>query len=257
MDINKTPFDFNKYLQGINPSEMPPERIDEALEDFFNELSPFLQTVQFAYAVDLVRQRIAYKYNFCEYLNYEPVQVNMGLLNDIIHPDEHKKLNILYRRMNEFAKQYPIEPIKFGLVLGHQLRKADGTYIKVLRYFHPFLLDEHHKLLVYYCLCVDVSNHYFNNGITLDIILPQDAPFTRATALNYFNMIMTDQVIQFTKRQLQVIKVWSETDSPKVAAERLSMQVRTLETHLKNMRKKIGARRTLDVVVYAKDHGLI
>lgn len=224
---------------------------------YFSELIPFLQTVQFAYAVDITQQRICYQYNFAEYLGYNTSAVNLGLLNDMIHPDEQKKLTALYRRMYEFPKYYRIEPIKYGLVVGHQLRKADGHYVRILRSLHPYLLDEHNKLSVYYCLCMDVSVHYFNNGITLDVILPPDAPFSRTEALNYFNDIMTDEIIHFTPRQVEVLKIWSETDSAKVAAERLKMKVRTLETHLKNIRKKFGARRTLDVVLYAKDHGLI
>ncbi len=246
-----------KTEQGLNVKKLSTELIEKKLNAYFSDFIPFMQTVHFAYAVDVTRQQICYQYNFSEYLGYDTVEVNLGLLNDIMHPDEQKKLTAIYRRLYEFPRQYRIEPIKYGIVLGHQLRKADGQYVRVLRSLHPFLLDEHHRLLVYYCLCMDVSSHYFNTGITLDVILPSKATLSKTEALKYFYDIMTDETVYFTPRQIEVIKIWSETDSAKVAAERLSMKVRTLETHLKNIRKKLGARRTLDVVLYAKDHGLI
>ncbi len=93
--------------------------------------------------------------------------------------------------------------------------------------------------------------------VTFDVSIPENVGYQKAQVLHHFDDLLTEKPIEFTARELEAIKVWSETDSARTAAERLGITVRTPETHLKNARRKLNVRRSLDLVIYAKDNKMI
>lgn len=208
------------------------------------------------FAIDVVEQRICFHQGLDEFLGYKDTEINLGWLYGILHPDERRQVTKITTRIQEVLNgQY--ETFNFPFTIAHQMKRADGTYIKVLRKMCPLLKGDSNNLWIYTNHCFDISTHCSVQKITFDVVLPQNSAHTKDQVLAYFSDLTTEKPIEFSEREVEVIKVWSEMDSAKLAAERLGVTLRTLETHLKNCRKKLGTRRTLDVVIYAKEKKLV
>lgn len=66
-----------------------------------------------------------------------------------------------------------------------------------------------------------------------------------------------NEKINFTDRQVEILKTWSSESSIEKTADTLGVSRHTIETQLKRMRKKVGVNRTVDVYIYARDKELI
>ena len=63
-----------------------------------------------------------------------------------------------------------------------------------------------------------------------------------------------DKKIQFTDKQLTILKLWAQCDTIAEVAVKLQLSVNTVQTQLKRMRKKLGVTRTFDLYKYAQEH---
>lgn len=68
---------------------------------------------------------------------------------------------------------------------------------------------------------------------------------------------LTKRRISYSERQIEVIKLWAETDSSTEAAKKLGISEHTYLSHLKRLRKKIGVNRTFHVFYHMQQSGLL
>ncbi|WP_367390278.1 LuxR C-terminal-related transcriptional regulator [Lewinella sp. LCG006] len=61
----------------------------------------------------------------------------------------------------------------------------------------------------------------------------------------------------FTKRQLDVLTIWSEVAGEDMIADRMGLSKHTVHTLLRRARHRVGAKRTFDAYKYALDRGWI
>lgn len=247
-----------KYMEDSNSSNISAKKLQEILEDYFQQTSLLNGIVHFdfVYAVNVPQQQLCYQQGIQASLGYEASTISLGWLVDIQHPDERQTLAKFMRRIQDFLQVYKCKIDTMTVfTLAHRIRRVDGDYIKILRRIYPWFTDEQSNIRLYICLCTDITAHHAIDKITFDVMLHPDTKITKKEALDYFADLLSDEPIRFTEREMDVIRIWSETDSAKLAAERLNITVRTVETHLKNARKKLEVRRTLDVVMYAKEKG--
>lgn len=226
----------------------------EALESYF-DTPVLMQSVAFVYALDLQKESVCFHKGLTGFLGYDTGPINMGFLLEILHPNERCKLARLETRMQEFVHSYPIDSKGFGVSIVHQLRRADGTYAKIWRRIHPFLAPEVSNQSIIYSLCNDASWLGLADKLNFQVLSPPQTRYNPKILEHFFGDFLSEDRMKFTKRQLDALRVWSETDSLKLAAERLGLQIRTLETHLKLARQRIGVRRTIDALVYAQRNG--
>ena len=66
-----------------------------------------------------------------------------------------------------------------------------------------------------------------------------------------------DRRIEFSPRQIEVMKLWAETDSTAQAADLLGISEHTYKAHLKRLREKVGVIRTFHVFYYLLKKELI
>lgn len=62
--------------------------------------------------------------------------------------------------------------------------------------------------------------------------------------------------VTFSDRQIEVIKLWAETDSTAEAANKLGISEHTFLSHLKRLRKKVGVNRTFHVFYHMQQNGV-
>ncbi len=249
-----------QYAYNRNGEKWSREILWQALNDYFEATYPMMNGLhfEFVYAVETSGEQICYHRGIEEYLGYHAAEINLGWLVEALHPDERRRISKLTTRIGDFVEKYRPEPLTLHFSMTHRIQKADKSYIKILRQMYPFLMDKNHKLLIYFCLCIDITSLVeVKERISFDVTIPKQATYDKSEAMEFFSDLLSGEPVAFTRRELEVIKVWSETDSSRVAAERLGITIRTLETHLKNARNKLNVRRSLDVVLYAKEHNMI
>jgi DNA-binding NarL/FixJ family response regulator len=65
------------------------------------------------------------------------------------------------------------------------------------------------------------------------------------------------QVEQLTARETEILKLIVQGFTNRQVAEELSLSVRTVEGHRANLSEKLGLKSRVELVRYAKAHGLI
>lgn len=233
----------------------PPEhKMYKALEKYL-ATPVLLQSVTFVYALDLEAECICFQKGLATFLGYDVDVINLGFLVEMLHPDERTKLARLEIKMQDFLYAHPTGKESFSVSVIHQLRKVDGSYAKIWRRVHPFLGSGAGNGKIMYSLCQDASCLGLTDKLSFQVLLPPHVKYDSKILNHFFCEFLSEDSVKFTKRQLDALRVWSETDSLKLGAERLGLQIRTLETHLKLARQRIGVRRTIDALVYAQRNG--
>ncbi|MBX2927117.1 MAG: helix-turn-helix transcriptional regulator [Saprospiraceae bacterium] len=227
------------------------ERLQQALPHWIKNYSP---VIDFAYTMDALRGSISAEHGMAAALGYEALPER---IEQLLHPDEQRKIIRLIRRIKDFVKIHGRNAPACTFVLSHRLLRQDGAYLRVFRFLQPDQTDSDNNLLSYHCYCVDVSRFPLENAVSFDLRFAAQAPFNIEEALRFFQPILDEEHLHFTERELEVLREWAANDLNASAAHRLGIKSRTLETHLSNMRRKLGVRRTVDVVLYARERGWV
>lgn len=211
--------------------------------------------IQFSYLVTPKNQILQAQQGLASYLGYK---AELNSLAEVWHPKEKKRIFKLEKELLDFAGKHSLEAGSFGIVMVNRAKKASGIYIKILRHIYPVFSDSSEVNQGLICAhCLDVSSLSFEEKVSFKVWKSSEVPFDLESMERHFMQGLSDPIIHFTERQLDVLRAWSELDSAKLVSERLQIEVRTIETHLRNARKRLDCRRTLDAVLYAKEHGLI
>lgn len=208
----------------------------------------------FSFAVDVARGVMVHYFQVQEVLGYSP-ELNPSFLHYVYHPAERATLQNLSSQIRKCLQQFPTDAPYYTFVIGHRLRKANGDYLKVLNHMQPIAYEPFSNLLILNHSCVDVTAHKFESAITFEVQLPPQVPYSRAEITDFFQEVFQEESSPFSKRELMVLRTWVALHSTKDAAEKLAISERTLETHLKNIRRKVDMNRTMDVVLFAKSKG--
>jgi len=231
--------------------------INLKMEQLFSIEKIKLVNVDFIYAVDVAGQGICFERNMGAYLGYPTEQLKAIKVLNLLHPEEQRQIVRLVGRIKDYVRNTGKDGMACTFTLCHHLKKSNGQYIKILRSIRPLSADSQQHVTHYYCMCLDVSRHHLPEGVTIDVRLPAHFHQTREEVLSFFAEILSQENPRFSDRELEVLRVWSSTDSTEYATSTLGISERTIETHLKNMRRKLGVRRTMDVVLFAKERGWV
>lgn len=100
-------------------------------------------------------------------------------------------------------------------------------------------------------LTVAEGNNYYSNSVK-DIILDNMSNLIETKELNI------DQVISsITDRELEILNLISQEKSGKFISEQLHISPNTVETHRKNLMKKLNVKSSIGLVLFATKNNLI
>lgn len=248
-EVHKTP---------KNQKEMVPAAVLEyALNDFLTSRKALTRTTDFIYAVDVTREEICYADRMNEFLGWAPDMIHLAKAKQYLHPNERDAVIRLHQQLSVLIKKHDIISGECACTIAHRIKKDNGTYNKILNCLIPVLVSAEGNLLLYAGLCTDITDHVFSEDVTISFSFSNDAPQSKGVILARLQEFSMGKRNRFTAREMEVLKMWSEMPSVELAAEYLQISDRTFTTHLRNMRKKIGARRTVDVLLYAKERGWV
>ena len=178
-------------------------------------------------------------------LGYGPQPPGPQLWLDLLHREDRPKMKRIAAGFKRLAIDQPelLSGQLFSVSCRYQSRK--GNHLRMLSYLTLELSSS---------ASLQVSSHW------LDITNHGAAPTASFEVLSQQAIAQPDQVLllfgdldsatqpRFTKRELEVIRIWGETFSNELSCKRLGISKGTLEVHLRNMRRKLGVRRSVEVL---------
>ncbi|MBL7710757.1 MAG: response regulator transcription factor [Chitinophagaceae bacterium] len=80
---------------------------------------------------------------------------------------------------------------------------------------------------------------------------------TRMIADSKFNPYRNQPIVRFTPRELDIIKLMCQQYTSKEIASKLTLSIRTVESHREKLQEKTGAKNAIGIVIYAIKHDLV
>ncbi|MEN0050612.1 MAG: LuxR C-terminal-related transcriptional regulator [Bacteroidota bacterium] len=190
-------------------------------------------------------------------IGIDNLEANYNVFMDLIPKAEFPSIHGIHQILLVFFNKHEDVKYKCRFNVIHTMLLKNGRRIRLLRaiYFLPSSTFNHRPIC--YNDCVDVTNIHFKQGVHFDIQLPVQLEGERIKMMRYFNNVLPVKPKPFSDRELEILKVWKDLDTTGKAANALGISERTLETHLRNMRRKLQVKRSMDVVLHARDQGWI
>ncbi|GAA4459324.1 hypothetical protein GCM10023093_00100 [Nemorincola caseinilytica] len=185
-------------------------------------------------------------------LGHDPKAVDVPYLLTMIHPEDQPWfLNFEHKVGEFFATLSPDEVMNYKVRYDYRIRRADGTYIRVLQ---QVVTIQHDGVNLLRSLGVhtDIS-HLKPDGIpVLSFIGMNGAP-------SYINVdvkkvFAADTTLSVREQEILRLLIEGMT-SVEIAAE-FSISKLTVDTHRKNLLRKYGCRNTAELISYAITSGL-
>ncbi|WP_109832675.1 LuxR C-terminal-related transcriptional regulator [Reichenbachiella versicolor] len=212
-----------------------------------------LQPNQFMYLQDVVQRRF-YKKGIQIALGYNFEELTADFFIKHIHPADltmYLKLSKAYRKFVCYNKEQ-INQTLHSLQMNFRIRKADGTYIPLLRTIKPLIVNDDNEVEVFVSQCTDVSLFNPTNQIKWKVYGPDAHLFDQ-----YVNDKELGDKELFSGRELEVLGLLVKGYSSSRIANVLFVSVNTVNTHRKSLMKKANVNKTIDLISFASEYGYI
>ncbi len=189
-----------------------------------------------------------------EVLGYEPHEMTIQLLLDILHPEDKSYFLKFEHKSIEFFKGLPFDKIaKYKAQHDYRVRDRNNKYVRILQQVVQINYDE--------------SNFYHSLGIHTDIshIKKDGEPCLSIIGLDgepsFYNIadanVFAKSYDLFTKREREILKCIVEGKSSKTIAAELYISLHTVNTHRKNILAKANCKTPLDLATKAINEGWV
>lgn len=194
-----------------------------------------------------------------EILGLHPSQFSLDTLFEIMHPDDLDKMYQKELRATNFLLKFiPTEDIPhYKVSYLMRLRHKNGTYKTILHQAKAIAVSKDGKVQQVLGLHTDVSH--------LKKVIDHKVSFLSETRPCYYSLenedsyhIIEDQLTTiFTPREQEIIKYISEGKTFKGIALALNLSPKTINTHKRNILKKVNCKNTAELIVQCIRDGLI
>lgn len=160
--------------------------------------------------------------------------------------ETHHNFNFLW------ADPKHAQPMRNSFSSVYELKKVGSGYYPFLR--QTFTLRSDKKGIITHTGCIWTEMPSLNkvqlNALGKNLVSGPDAIFHKYQQLKKFEGILS-------VRELEILQLIADGDNTKKISERLFISTMTVNTHRKNMLKKMEANNSAHLVALAKDMGLV
>ncbi|MEO7081694.1 MAG: LuxR C-terminal-related transcriptional regulator [Flavobacteriales bacterium] len=233
-------------------TSLPNKALKARLEKLLGQLPRF--PGHFLYVFNYSTGQVVYARGFKEVLGYEDSSVDIVNLYAIMHPEDAP----IVARLSQSAIKVmvtmrdPDHLQDLCLTVDHRMRKADGSYIKVLQQSAVFEMDiASGRVHSTFSLCKDISGIKSSTSIGwqvhgfefLDLQLPEGA-----TARTEYRP---------SRRELDVLRKVSEGKASRTIAIELCISPLTVDTHRRNLLQRTGLKNSAELMRHASAVGWV
>jgi DNA-binding CsgD family transcriptional regulator len=236
----------SKFLQEISNYVSETPAIPKSLNDFDVYESRDDQVV---YVLDYNKIEMVHQKGFKKILGYSGEEVDFDLvLNRYLHPLQKRLLHLIINACVHCTVKTAHSTAN-TLSVVHKAQKKNGQYITVLRRTRLWECDEKGSLVSTISVITDLT------GI-LDADEVQwkwDGPDETTDKIKEF--IHQGKKAIFSKREIDVLREIKLRKTSQEIADYLNISKHTVDTHRRNMLKKVGAKNTLELIGFSKMSG--
>ncbi|MGV3504586.1 MAG: LuxR C-terminal-related transcriptional regulator [Adhaeribacter sp.] len=233
------------------------ESLPETLaEDFEQALYLYAQDQQFVYVYDYQTARVVYvSRNLTQVLGYSQEEFSIEFLYSKIHPQDHDQVLKISRATGDLVMQCKeLAPLMAFLTVDFRLMHADGHYIKMQRQSTILKRDESGNVHFSVGIITDINHLNRSDKVSFDVSMPEYKEMLVQILESYEPGTAAGE---FSVREKQVLRLMALGKNTRQIAQELSLSTFTVDTHRKNMKKKLMVRNTAGLISEAFKRKLI
>jgi DNA-binding CsgD family transcriptional regulator len=240
---------FNKALDSAT--------IIDEIESYSNYISPIGN--HFTYLFDCSVSQYIYISDACEAVSGFPkiewmTQKEPSILERLVLPEDHPGVQELGKQSWEIYSKSPIE-VRKQICCCVDYRAVHNTSKKVIRlleFNRPLLVDEKGNMVINFGIVTDISHIKLDGPVGLKVWAegyPEISVMKNASEVRSINPL--------TKMERQILKLISEGQTTSSVAEKLFISTHTVNTHRRNILKKMACANFLEAFHMARMKGWV
>lgn len=240
---------FNKVLDSATV-------IDE-IESYSNYISPVGN--HFTYLFDCSVSQYIYISDACEEVTgYSKIdwltQKEPSLLDQLVLPEDHQGLQELGKQSWEIYSASPIEIRKqiCCCIDYRAIHKSTKKITRLLEFNRPLLVDEKGNMMINFGIITDISHIKLEGPVGLKVWAeghPEISVFKNASEVRGLNPL--------TKTEKQILKLIGAGQTTATVADKLFISAHTVNTHRRNILKKMECANFLEAFHTARMKGWV
>ncbi|QHT66116.1 PAS domain-containing protein [Rhodocytophaga rosea] len=182
------------------------------------------------------------------------IKGGVSFTRNLFHPDDTAPVAKLMRKIWVYLMAVPAherESCQFSC--DYRLRKADGSYVRLLEQSRVFQTDTQGNITHIFGVWTDISHWKKNEILTASIQSSENGNCLVCTSVD--TQLQPQHTV--SKREQEVIKLIAEGLNSQEIADRLGISFHTITTHRNNIREKTNCRKVSELIRYAIHNGMI
>lgn len=228
--------------------------VDHKINEYASELYPYAEINkinplpnQFVYVINVIDNKVIFCSKSVEnIIGYKPGELNIELLLSIVHPDDQDIVFKAIKTAYEFGQSGNFGSNHNLLQLNNRLKHKDGSYKHIMTSGEIIKTDKTNKMVYQKTCCTDITDIKGNNLIYIKIYLNDKLVFSLS------NDAIAERKSRLTKSELRITEFLIDGLSSKQIAEKLTVSRHTIDTHRRNILKKLELDSTKALLFYGK-----
>jgi PAS domain S-box-containing protein len=222
---------------------------DEQLLDILKKVS--LLPNQYFYLKYLPKKHVVYvSSSVSQILGYSDSEFDDHRLSKIIHPEDRAVVFAGISYAYSVANFKVFKPFELAIYFKHKAFHKNGDVKSLLWYISPISYDTDGKLLFCINVVTDISELHLSERVQIwGVGLPEEIP--QFSMEGYYNSS------KLTKREKDILFYLSKGLNSKSISEKLFLSRHTIDTHRRNMLRKMEVKNTGQLMRKAINLGLL
>jgi DNA-binding CsgD family transcriptional regulator len=200
------------------------------------------------------REFIFYSSNFGVLLGYEPgdyKDLGQQFFASKIHPDDAIKCSIngvsVLKILNNFSSD---EKFNYKLITEYRMLNSQNQYVRLIEQYQVLELDTFGQIWLMLNV-VDVSSNQ-------DVFEESKSQLLNFRTGKIIPIEASSKVqVELTRREIEILKYVKDGLLSKEISNKLAISVHTVNTHRQRFLEKLGAKNSLEAVIFAAKFGLL
>lgn len=189
-------------------------------------------------------------------LKHSKDKIDFNFIIRLIHPDDRILVFRLKKKVANFLFNYPkLEPFEHVFTLDYRMRKADGSYVRILNQSAVLQVDKDGKIYSIISVCSDIEHLKKGNKPCWRALGPGteqiDPEIIEETPL------LVENEIEMTNREIEILKMLTHGFKSKDIAQKLFISKNTVDTHRRKMLKKAKVHNSTELIHWGIMKGLV
>jgi DNA-binding CsgD family transcriptional regulator len=205
---------------------------------------------QCIYVHNFKNSQITYQKGVFDFLGYKPEEFTSELIHSYFHPHDKEIVLRIIQASVDYAVANNLN-LSGNVYLTYRIKKKNGEYIKVLRQSNVFETDKKGKIISNISVLTDISYMNTSNCVEwkFDVDGLDQEAFKKYVGHQYEDF--------FSQRELEIIHEINNGLSSEEIGELLFISKHTVDTHRRNILKKVGCKNSIELITFCRQIGLV